>query len=80
MVQVVGNFAQLLSIANEELARVLSLHLRSLLCVVVVSTNDCRHRLGQQLQASQRPVPDFLSLTHTQPFKPPGRGEVGLTP
>lgn len=77
-VQVVGVMAQLLSIGDESLAQVLSTHLRGLISVVVLASASCRDRLRQQLQARSSPIPDFLCLSHTQPFKAAARGEVRL--
>ena len=73
--QVLGVFAQLTSSTDEALARVLSAGMRGFLSVVVVSSNACRQRLSQRLEASQRPVPDFLCTSHAQPFRG-SKGEV----
>ncbi|KAK9800826.1 hypothetical protein WJX73_002958 [Symbiochloris irregularis] len=73
--EVLGVFAQLTSSTDEALARVLSAGFGGMMKVVVVSSNACRQRLTQRLEASQRPVPDIMCTSHTQPFRA-HKGEV----
>ena len=75
-VQVLGVMAQLISIPDEHLARVLSAQYRSLLTVLAVATNGCRQRLTEGLQLAQRPLPDFMCMTHAHPYRGDARGEV----
>ena len=67
--EVVGVLAQLATIDDTALSEVLATTYRALLPVLVVQSSACSHRLNHLLTQAHQPVPDILSLSHSQPFK-----------
>ena len=65
----VGVLAQLGTVDDHRLARILAAHYRSLLAVLIVADEKTRQSLSERLQSSNRPQPDILCLTHAQPFR-----------
>lgn len=72
----VGVLAQLATVDDTALSQVLASQYRGLLAVVVVQTGACTQRMNQVLQQARLPLPDILSLSHSQPYKGPIRGET----
>ena len=67
--EVVGVLAQLATVDDTALSEVLATTYRALLPVLVVQSSACTHRLNHLLAQAHQPVPDILSLSHSQPFK-----------
>ena len=67
--EVVGVLAQLATVDDTGLSEVLAATYRALLSVLVVQSSACTHRMNQLLTQAHQPVPDILSLSHSQPFK-----------
>ncbi len=65
----VGVLAQLATVDDTALSQVLAAQYRGLLPVVVVQTGACTQRMNQVLQQAHLPLPDILSLSHSQPYK-----------
>lgn len=64
-----GVLAQLGTVDDHRLARILAAHYRSLLQVLIVNEERTRQALSQRLQSANRPQPDILCLTHAQLFR-----------
>ena len=67
--EAMGVLAQLATVDDTALSQVLASQFRGLLAVVVVQTGACTQRLNQALQQAHLPLPDILSLSHSQPYK-----------
>jgi len=67
--EAVGVLAQLATVDDTALSQVLAAQYRGLLPVVVVQTGACTQRMNQVLQQAHLPLPDILSLSHSQPYK-----------
>lgn len=67
--EVVGVLAQLATVDDTALSQVLAATYRALLPVLVVQTSACIQRMNQLLGQANQPVPDILSLSHSQPYK-----------
>ena len=65
----VGVLAHLGTVDDHRLARILAAHYRSLLSVILVADERTRSALTHRLQSANWPLPDFLCLTHAQPFR-----------
>ncbi|KAL3136848.1 hypothetical protein ABBQ38_005556 [Trebouxia sp. C0009 RCD-2024] len=74
--EVVGVLAQLATVDDTSLSQVLAATYRALLPVLVVQSSACTQRLNQLLAQAQQPVPDILSLSHSQPYKGPTKGQT----
>ncbi|KAK9843600.1 hypothetical protein WJX84_002029 [Apatococcus fuscideae] len=74
----VGVLAQLGTVDDHRLARILAAHYRSLLAVLIVAGEKTRQTLSRRLQSANRPQPDILCLTHSQPFRGPGGEAPGM--
>ena len=61
--------AQLATVDDTALSQILAAQYRSLLPVLVVQTNACTQRMTQALAQAQLPMPDVLSLSHSQPYR-----------
>ncbi len=64
-----GVLAQLGTVDDHRLARILAAHYRSLLAVLIVASEQTRTVLTHRLQSANQPLPDMLCLTHSQPFR-----------
>ncbi|GBF97420.1 hypothetical protein Rsub_09586 [Raphidocelis subcapitata] len=74
---VVGVFAQLVTVEDRRLAEVLSAAYLAAMQVVVVKTYECIARLREGLgTASGAPTPSMLSYTLIQPFSPETEGRA----
>jgi hypothetical protein len=69
----VGVLAQLATVDDTALSQVLASQYRGLLPVVVVQTGACTQRMNQVLQQAHLPLPDILSLSHSQPYRSEAR-------
>ncbi|CAF9902768.1 MAG: hypothetical protein ALECFALPRED_000005 [Alectoria fallacina] len=67
--EAIGVLAQLATVEDTALSQVLAAQYRSLLPVIVVQTGACTQRLNQVLAQARLPVPDILSLSHSQPYR-----------
>jgi hypothetical protein len=67
--ELVGVMAQLGSVDDETLSRVLATAYAGVLRTLVVQTAACRDRLTKELRRRKMPVPDILALCHAQPFR-----------
>ena len=65
----VGVLAQLATVDDTALSQVLAAQYRGLMAVLVVQTGACTQRMNQVLQQAHLPVPDILSLSHSQPYR-----------
>ncbi|KAL0055143.1 hypothetical protein WJX82_007626 [Trebouxia sp. C0006] len=74
--EAVGVLAQLATVDDTALSQVLAAQYRGLLPVLVVQTGACTQRMNQVLQQAHLPLPDILSLSHSQPYKGQIRGET----
>ena len=61
--------AQLATVDDTALSQVLASHYRGLLAVLVVHSSACTQRMNQALAQAHLPLPDILSLSHSQPYK-----------
>ena len=67
--EVVGVLAQLATVDDTALSQVLAATYRGLLPVLIVQTSACIQRMNHTLAQRSQPVPDILSLSHSQPYK-----------
>ena len=67
--EVVGVLAQLATVDDTALSSVLAATYRPLLPVLIVQSSACIQRMNQLLGQTNQPVPDILSLSHSQPYK-----------
>ncbi len=65
----IGIAAQLATVGDAQLARVLSSHLSGLLSCLVVADKDSRRRLVDGLPGPNPHVPNFAILTHMLPYR-----------